>query len=340
MRKRRKNTLIDSAAEVAESIRPAIESAKDKAVPLLQEAREKAGPMIADAREKAEPYLADAAARAAEAREKAAPYMAEAREKAAEHAADAREKAAPYIAEAREKAAERAADAREKAGPMIAEGRALATEKALAGREATLTKVNELRGIEPEPKKGGKLKKLLLVGAVAGIGGLVYKLLNGGKTGDNWQSSYVPAPPPAHKGGPGAESATATAERAEDDRAAATPDEALADSVETPHPDTTPDNPAEVVNLKPVADTPTDAPVAESAAAATAPAEGPYGAGSAAPLENGDAPDASYTVKGNGSSKLFHTAESPSFAQTKAEVWFTDTASAEAAGFKAWNSNK
>ncbi|QIX25157.1 hypothetical protein ncot_00075 [Nocardioides sp. JQ2195] len=327
MRMRRKNTLIDSAAEVAEGIRPALESARDKALPLLQEARDKAGPMLADAREKAEPYLADAATRAAEAREKAAPYIAEARDKAVERASDAREKAAPYIAEARDKAAERATEAREKVAPLLAEGKALATEKALAGREATVAKVNELRGIEPEPKKGGKLKKFLFVGALAGIGGLVYKKLNSGPTGDNWQSTYVPAPAPSHKASAGADSAGAKAERADDDKAAATPGEAIADSVETPHADTTPDNPAEIVNLRP------DTTTAGSA-------EAPYGAGSAAPLANGDAPDASYTVKGNGSSMLFHTDESPSFAQTKAEVWFTDSAAAEAAGFRAWNSNK
>ncbi|WP_067430161.1 sunset domain-containing protein [Nocardioides jensenii] len=302
---RRKKNLIDSANELADDLRPRIESAMETARDAVDQAREAAGPLLQDAREKAAPLIADARERAAE----------------------AREKAAPYIAEGRSLAAEKAGEAREKAVPLLAEGRALATEKAITGRDAAVAKVNELRGIEPEPqKKGGKLKKLVLVGVLAGVGGLVFKKLRGGQgAGDNWQSSYVPAPPPS----PAQKTAAgAPADRAEDDAAAATPDEALADAADAPHADTTPDNPAEVVDLKAVADAPTD-----SASAG----ESPYGTGSAAPLEDGSAPDASYAVKGNAGSMLFHTTESPSFERTKAEVWFTDAAAAEAAGFKPWN---
>jgi hypothetical protein len=176
-----------------------------------------------------------------------------AREKAVPMIQDAREKAAPYLAEGKVLAAEKATEAREKAIPLIAEGRERAAEKAAEGRIAAAAKVNELRGIEPEPKKGGKLKKVLFLGVLAGIGGFVYKkFLGGSGGGDNWQSSYVPAPAPAAStpSAPAASAgATGQAERTQDDAAAASPDEALADASEHPVADTTPDNPAQVVDL-------------------------------------------------------------------------------------------
>lgn len=82
-------------------------------------------------------------------------------------------------------------------------------------------------------------------------------------------------------------------------------------------------------------------PVAEAAPAApTATEDGPFGPGSAKPLADGAAPGAEYTVKGKRSSKLFHTAESPYFGRTKADVWFKTPADAENAGFAAWNHKK
>ncbi|KRF20364.1 sunset domain-containing protein [Nocardioides sp. Soil796] len=308
MGKRHKNTLLESAAEAAENLRPHLESAVDTAKEAVENARDRALPLLEDARDKA------------------APIIAEGRALAAERAHEAREKAGPLLAEGRALATERAHEAREKAAPLLAEGRALATERALAGRDATVAKVNELRGIEPEPK-GGKLKKLLFFGVLVALGGVLVKKLRGTQgPGDNWQSTYTPAPAPS--AAKPTEKPGAPAERAEDDQAAATPDEAISDAVESPHPDTTPDDPAEVVDLKAFADTPAPADV---------PAEGPYGAGSAAPLEDGAGPDDSFTVKGNADSMLYHTPESPSYARTKAEVWFTDAETAAAAGFKAWN---
>ncbi len=82
---------------------------------------------------------------------------------------------------------------------------------------------------------------------------------------------------------------------------------------------------------------PAKAPAAASEAAAStedATAEGPYGAGSAAPLEDGSAPEG-FPIKGNVDSMKYHTEESPWFEQTVAEVYFADAAAAEAAGFEA-----
>ena len=69
-------------------------------------------------------------------------------------------------------------------------------------------------------------------------------------------------------------------------------------------------------------------------ATATDVVEGPYGAGSAAPLEDGGAPEG-YPVKGNADSMMYHTTESRWYDQTIAEVWFVDSETAEAAGFAA-----
>ncbi|MBW0093457.1 hypothetical protein I4I77_28155, partial [Pseudonocardia sp. KRD-188] len=58
--------------------------------------------------------------------------------------------------------------------------------------------------------------------------------------------------------------------------------------------------------------------------------------GSALPLEGGASPSPSHTVKGNADSMLYHTVDSPYYGRTKAGVWFTSTADAEAAGFSNW----
>ena len=106
-------------------------------------------------------------------------------DKAGPALADARDKATPLIAEARATAAEKASV-----------GAALAAEKASSGRDLATAKVNELRGVEPETK-GGKLKKVLLLGGLLAIGGVVFSKLRAKKdTGSNWQSSYVPPAPP------------------------------------------------------------------------------------------------------------------------------------------------
>lgn len=159
---------------------------------------------------------------------------------------DARDKAGPALADAREKAAPVIAEAREKAAPLIASGAALAGEKATAAKAMADAKVAQLKG-EPEPKKGGKIKKFVLFAGIAGAVAVVAKKLQGGNgSSDNWQSSYVPTPPPASAPTPAPTEAAATAP---DDAAGSSPDEALADATEAPHPVTTPDEPAEVVDI-------------------------------------------------------------------------------------------
>jgi F-type H+-transporting ATPase subunit gamma len=79
-----------------------------------------------------------------------------------------------------------------------------------------------------------------------------------------------------------------------------------------------------------------------AAAAATATAvldAGPYGAGSAAPLPDGSAPTAAFTIKGNADSMLYHRPDSRAYAVTGAEVWFDSEAAAQAAGFTLANTH-
>lgn len=160
--------------------------------------------------------------------------------------ATAKEKSAPVIAEAREKAAPVIADAREKAAPVIAEGKARLTEgkdfaaaKAVANLQRAEERVAALQS-DP-PKKKGKLRKLVLFSLIAGAAGFAVKKLTSQPEQDNWQSSYTPPPPPA--------AAPTPAPEPDEEAGGAAPDEALADAAEQPHPVTTPDEPAEVVEI-------------------------------------------------------------------------------------------
>lgn len=254
----RKKSLIDRAhdyvEQLSETVLPQIESAWEQAV-------DKAGPALSDARDKATPLIAEGRALASE---KASVGAALAAEKAAE----ARTKAAPLLAEARATAADKASV-----------GAALAAERAAASRDLAAAKVAELRGVEPEPK-GGKLKKVLLLGGLLAIGGVIFgKLRQKQDDSAHWQSTYTPpAPPkapapaastassapvtPATTGGdpltdPLPEEVTAedvvTAEPpATDDIGGGAPGEAISDSVEEAHEATDPDRPAEVIDIEDV----------------------------------------------------------------------------------------
>jgi hypothetical protein len=225
---RKKKTLLDQASDYIDQVRPQVESAVASALDAAEEFYENtARPALLDAKEKAGPAIA-------EAREKAAPYVAEAREKAAA----AIEQAGPALA-----------DARDKAAPLVAAGAAKASEAAASAKEAADAKVAQLRGEEePQKKKGSKLKKLAFFAALAGVVGFVARKLQSGGQSDNWQSSYVPTPAPAPTPPPA---------RPADDAGAAGPDEALSDAADEPQPVTTPDEPAEVIDLEtPVEDAP------------------------------------------------------------------------------------
>jgi len=197
---------------------------------------DQASDYIDQVRPQVESAVASALDAAEEFYEKTArPALVDAREKAGPALSDAREKAAPYVAEARDRAAAALAEAREQAAPLVAAGAEKAGDVAAHAKEAADARVAQLRG--EEKKKGSKLKKLAIFAAVAGAVGFVAKKLQGGGQHDNWQSSYVPTPAP-------------TPTTATDDSGAAGPDEALSDAADEPRPVTTPDEPAEVVDLE------------------------------------------------------------------------------------------
>lgn len=87
------------------------------------------------------------------------------------------------------------------------------------------------------------------------------------------------------------------------------------------------------VSLRPAVSEPE--PPSGGEPAADRPAPGPY-PGSVLPLDDGSAPSAEYVVKGNAGSMRSHSAASPYFGRTRAEVWFRTQDDAVAAGFEPW----
>ena len=159
--------------------------------------------------------------------------------------ATAKDKAGPALADARAKAAPVLADAKAKAGPAVASGAAIAAEKIAAGAaiaaekaaDAALAAADKVEEVAaPEKKKGGKVKKLLVLTGLVALAAVVIKKVRGGGESENWQSSYTPTPAPRPTAVP-------------DEAAGASPDEAIADQAEAPHPVTTPEDPAEVVDV-------------------------------------------------------------------------------------------
>ncbi len=264
LRKKKKTLLVQAggvglAAKAKPHVDSALSSANDfvthTAIPALQDARDKAGPALADARDKAAPYVADA-------RDKAAPYVADARDKAREvgtpYAAQARDLTAPYVADVRSKAAPHLATVRDrtaplvheakvKAAPVVAAGAAAAGSRAAAVKDLAEAKVAELTG-QPEKKKRSRVKTLLVLAGVAGAAALVAKKLQGSRE-DPWQSSYTPTPPPSPTAADVPPSPVAADTAVLDDSAGSSPDEALADAADAPRAATTPDDPAEVVDV-------------------------------------------------------------------------------------------
>ena len=78
--------------------------------------------------------------------------------------------------------------------------------------------------------------------------------------------------------------------------------------------------------------TKTDGEIATLATSATATAEGPFGPGSHAPLEDNAQPEG-FDIKGNAQSMLYHVPGSRYYKATIAEAWFATEDDAEAAGF-------
>lgn len=187
--------------------------------------------------------------------EQAADYVDAVVEAASEKAGpvitDALDKAGPMVADAKDKAGPIVADARDKATPLLAAGVAAAAAQASHVADFASEKAADLKG---EPKKKHRLRKLLLITGVAALLAFVAKKLTSGGDQDNWQSSYTPSPPPGSTSSdtPIFDAASAASdEPTANDEGGAGPDEALADAAEEAHPVTTPDEPADVVEVAP-----------------------------------------------------------------------------------------
>jgi hypothetical protein len=254
----------DYVESVADTVIPQLEAA-------MENARDKAGPALADARDKAAPLVSDA-------RDRAVILTHDARDRAVPLLHDARDRAVPVLVEGKALAAEKAAVAA-----------TIAADKAAEGRDLAVAKVAELRH-EPEPQRS-KIKTVLVIGGLLAVGAAVFsKLRQSQKTKDNWQSSYTPAPPASATGSgvssPLPKSGTAgdpltdpiktpldadtptavdAAEASDamtdpthrvtvEDPGGGDPGEAISDSAEQPHDATTPDNPAEVVEVDEIPD--------------------------------------------------------------------------------------
>jgi hypothetical protein len=247
LKKSRKDTLVEQAQDLVQDISDAI-------APHVEKAKGELGPRLADAKDQLAPKLADA-------RDQIAPRIADAKDQLAPRLAEARDQAAPYVESARDRfinevvpAVQQAvSDAKDQAGPVVEE----------AKRRSSLA-ADALKG-EPVKKKGGK-KKFFLFAALAGAGAFVFKKLrSGGDESANWQTSYSPTPAPAAPPAPASPSAPMSGSHVADtavdnaptsvgDTTGANPGEALSDATDEPHPVTTPDAPAEDVDVSEVDD--------------------------------------------------------------------------------------
>ncbi|MCW2818266.1 MAG: hypothetical protein JWR42_1053 [Marmoricola sp.] len=269
--KTRKEKFVEQAQDLAhdlgEAIAPHVERARDEIAPRLADARDAVSPRLSNARDAVAPHAAVAKAvvapRLADARDAVAPRLSEARDAVAPRLSDARDAVAPHAASARDRIVEAV-------GPTVSSVYGSAKESAVeAADEAKRRGVLATAALKGEPvkkKSGGK--KWLLLAALAGAGAFAAKKLTGGSDADNWQSSYTPTPSaapssttsPAAPPAPPSPSAPAGGADVADtqvdlgrigtnDAAGATPGETVADSTEAPHPVTTPDDPAQSVDV-------------------------------------------------------------------------------------------
>jgi hypothetical protein len=198
-------------------------------------------------RDHAEDWAADLA-------DRVGPRMEQARGKAAPYLADARQKAAPVLAEARDMA-------KEKTGPAVHDAKQRLATDVLPMLVAAVTAVEEatddvrkesakrgkaavaaLKGDVEPPKKKHRLRKAVLALGLSGLLAWVAKKLADRPATTTWQSTYTPPSAP-----PTSEARAADDEA--DDQGGSSPDVVAADNAAEPHATTTPDNPAETVDV-------------------------------------------------------------------------------------------
>lgn len=166
-----------------------------------------------------------------------------------------REKAGPVIAGAREKAGPAVHDARDRITtevlPVITAAIAAANEatedvRGEAGKRSKAA-VAALKGeVEAPGKKTHKFRNFLVLVGLGGIVAFVAKKMSDRPSSTTWESNYTPAPAPTPPSGAGSH----RAEGEGNDQGGASPDVAAADAAAEPHAATTPDDPAETIDVK------------------------------------------------------------------------------------------
>jgi hypothetical protein len=197
--------------------------------------------------------LAVAMEAARQAKSHAGPAIEDARARLTPMVDDARTRLAPVVDDARERIAELTEVVATKLDERLPDDKTPAAVKAASAHSSA------------KSGKGGLLKKLVLItGVGAAVFSIVRRLMGGGSSSQpQWQSTTPTRTAPASTGTPtaspsataaGAASAAAAssqvAEESSHDVAAGSPDEALADATETAHVPTTPDAPAERIDVR------------------------------------------------------------------------------------------
>lgn len=211
-------------------------------------------------------------------KKKSASKLALALSQAKVQANDLQDRIGPAVEDARERLTPVVEDARERLTPVVDDARDRLAE--LAGTvavkldetlpdKATPAVVSAAATAKRTSEKSGWFKRLLLLAGVGAIAAFVAQKLRGGSSEPQWQSTPparpTPAPAPTESeqaadtssapaaavaGMAAADAATATgAQDGGADAAGGSPGEAAADATDTPHAPTTPDSPAEKIQV-------------------------------------------------------------------------------------------
>ncbi|MGO1972603.1 MAG: sunset domain-containing protein [Propionibacteriaceae bacterium] len=345
--KRKKDAVLPAAAEyaqtAAERVGPAAQRAADVVGPYAQQAADKISPYAHQAADKLGPYAHQAA-------DKISPYAHQAADKISPYAHQAADKLAPYAEDAKQRGASAAHQALEKFGPKLddaldrvtpavdaardkvqsdllprlndtlaeAANSPAATEARKRGEAVAAALAGELEVAKPK-KKRRWVKRIAIVAAVGGAAAFLAKKFLGSQDSE-WQAPRPTNYTPTRAATPSTPASAPTS----------TPPRAT-DTADTSAPATAAGEPKDVTaseesNWAPAA----DSPAADTETAApTEKVESPHGEGSYV----GQNPPEGFIFKGNERSMKYHGPDSPSYEGTKAEVWFTSEAAAEAAGF-------
>ena len=200
------------AHQAADRVSPLAHQAADKVAPFAHQAADKVTPYVNQARSAVEPFVHEVG-------DRVAPLASTARQRGAQVAHDAVERFGPALEEAMDRVPPAVEAAREKMSDDVlpkvrgALSAAAATPVVVEARERGKAAVAGARGGEiavPEPKpKSRWVKRLLIIGAVAGVVVLAARRLFGSKDAD-WQAARpsVPYTPPQPSPAPAAASET------------------------------------------------------------------------------------------------------------------------------------